>query len=444
MVTTANGGWVLLAANEGEPLAGDDDSLALDPPGSVTVIDLLPTRGRPNRAVVREATFEGVPVDPLTRIFLPGATTEQDLEPEYITTLGDQAWVSIQEANAVGILDIPSATFSHVRSLGFKDHSLPGSGLDASDRDDPDGRSPWAPTPNIRTHENLLGMYQPDAISAFRLPGADRMIGEAERRALRSGTGRIAAAGSAAFRQARASGRSVSAARSAQRDAETRERDLIRSEARASVRTEFVATANEGDARDWPFFAEESRVGSLALAGNFGPTAKGNAELGRLTVTTTLGRVGSVWEEVYTFGGRSMSILDRDGAMVADTGDELERLSLSLDPANFNKSNTPGSPVDDRSDNKGPEPEAVVTGFVDGKVYAFVAAERSGMIYAYDVSSNPEQPSFEGWINTRETDLGPEGIVFIKAADSPTGRPAILVTYEISGTQTLYQIGSVG
>jgi hypothetical protein len=77
-------------------------------------------------------------------------------------------------------------------------------------------------------------------------------------------------------------------------------------------------------------------------------------------------------------------------------------------------------------------------------VYAFVAAERSGMIYAFDVSTDPEEPAFAGWTNTRETDLGPEGIVFIKASDSPTGSPAILVTYEISGTQTLYEIELLG
>ena len=438
MITTAKGGWVLLAANEGEPIAGSGNTLALDPPGSVTLINLLPTKGRPNRAIVREATFNGVPIDPLTRIFLPGATAQQDLEPEYITTLGDRAWVSIQEANAIGLLDIPTASFSQVRSLGFKDHSEPGNGLDASDRDDPDASSPWTPTPNIRTHENLFGMYQPDAISAFRLPNADRIVDRAEDEALVTEAGRIRAAGDLAFEQARSSG--PSAARDARARAQIRERALVIAEARAAAPTDFVATANEGDARDWPFFAEESRVGSLGLAGNFSPTAKTNAELSRLTVTKTLGKVGSTYSELFTFGGRSMSILGKDGGMVADTGDQLEQLSLLLDPSNFNKSNTAGSPVDDRSDNKGPEPEAIATGFVGRTVYAFLAAERSGMIYVFDVSTDPESPAFKGWINTREADLGPEGILFIKASESPTGRPAILVTYEISGTQTLYDI----
>ena len=443
MVTTAHGGLTILAANEGEPRASGS-ALALDPPGSVTVIDLRSAKGNPAQALVREATFNGVPIDPSTRIFLPGATTEQDLEPEYITTLGNRAWVSIQEANAVGILNIQSASFSEVRSLGFKDHSIPGNGLDASDRDDPDGSSPWAPTPNIRTHEHLFGMYQPDAISAFRVPNADQIIDSAERTALRNGKGRIAAAGNSAYELARAAGRSISWARGARIRAENAERDLIRAEGRASAQTEFVVTANEGDARDWPFYSEESRVSALSLAGNFSGTAKGNKELGRLNVTKTLGKVGSSYEDLYTLGGRSMSVLDRDGAMVADTGDQLEQLSLALDPANFNKSNTAGSPVDARSDNKGPEPEAITTGWIGREIYSFVAAERSGMVYAFDVGSDPRNPSFEGWINTREADLGPEGIQFIRAADSPSGNPAILVTYEISGTQTLYEISSVG
>ena len=443
MVTTTRGGWILLVANEGEPQA-EGSALALDPPGTVTVIDLLAAKGVPNRATVREATFDGVTVDPLTRIFLPDSTVQQDLEPEYITALGDTAWVSIQEANAIAVLDIPTATFSFVKSLGFKDHSIEGNGLDASDRDDPDGKSPWAPTPNIRTHERLFGMYQPDAIASFRLPGADGLIGRAVRSAINSGRSQIYAAGRTAFLEARGRGVSKSAASFIRYQAEVAERESIAREARSSVNTDFVVTANEGDARDWPFYSEESRVGSLSLSGNFNPAAKTNLQLGRLNVTKTLGQIGPSYDSLYAFGARSMSVLDRSGDMVADTGDQLEQLSLELDPANFNKSNTAGSPVDDRSDNKGPEPEAVVTGYIGGKVYAFVAAERSGMIYAFDVSTDPEEPAFAGWTNTRETDLGPEGIVFIKASDSPTGSPAILVTYEISGTQTLYEIELLG
>ena len=134
-----------------------------------------------------------------------------------------------------------------------------------------------------------------------------------------------------------------------------------------------------------------------------------------------------------------MSLLDPSGRLVYDTGDQLERLSASLDPASFNKDNA-ASAIDNRSDNKGPEPEAVTTGEVGGRTYAFLAAERSGMIYAFDLSSTPGEAEFAGWINTREGDLGPEGIEFVPRWESPTGKAMLLVTYEISGTVAAYSV----
>ena len=71
------------------------------------------------------------------------------------------AWVSLQEGNAVAVLDIRSGTFSALHGLGFKDHSLPGNELDASDRD---GRIDIRNLP-------VLGMYQPDAIARYEHRG---------------------------------------------------------------------------------------------------------------------------------------------------------------------------------------------------------------------------------------------------------------------------------
>ena len=61
----------------------------------------------------------------------------QDLEPEFITILpgGTKAVVSLQENNAVAVLDIPTATITAVLPLGFKEHSLAANSLDTSDRD---------------------------------------------------------------------------------------------------------------------------------------------------------------------------------------------------------------------------------------------------------------------------------------------------------------------
>jgi 2',3'-cyclic-nucleotide 2'-phosphodiesterase/3'-nucleotidase/5'-nucleotidase len=87
------------------------------------------------------------------------------------------------------------------------------------------------------------------------------------------------------------------------------------------------------------------------------------------------------------FGGRSMSILDDDGELIFDTGSELERKAAALEPFVFNADNVDPVAVDNRSDNKGPEPEGVAVGQVGRTTYAFLAAERQGGIYAYDLSS---------------------------------------------------------
>ncbi|MCB1614264.1 MAG: hypothetical protein KDI60_21255, partial [Xanthomonadales bacterium] len=71
------------------------------------------------------------------RIFSPGATVAQDLEPEYISVTPDSrtAFVGLQENNALAVIDIPTGTVSRILALGFKNHSLPGQGLDPTDRD---------------------------------------------------------------------------------------------------------------------------------------------------------------------------------------------------------------------------------------------------------------------------------------------------------------------
>jgi hypothetical protein len=112
MITYTPDGQSILVANEGEPNADYDN----DPEGSITIVDV--SGGVPNltQADVTQISFtdfnqggpKTLPED--VRIFGPGATVAQDLEPEYIAVSADssQAWVSLQENNAMALLDLTS------------------------------------------------------------------------------------------------------------------------------------------------------------------------------------------------------------------------------------------------------------------------------------------------------------------------------------------------
>lgn len=218
-------------------------------------------------------------------------------------------------------------------------------------------------------------------------------------------------------------------------------------------RTYFL-TANEGDARDYNAFAEEARVSSLNLDATAFPKAdslKLNLQLGRLTVTNTLGDLDGDrdFDQLYVLGGRSFSICDEFGNLVYDSGDDFEQIT-ARDPRftlNFNSSNDSNNSFDTRSDNKGPEPEAVRVALIGNKRYALIGLERIGGVMVYDID-DPAKPKFVTYVNNRNFtatptsrevgDLGVEDIVFIPASQSPVNVPLVVTANEISGTITIY------
>jgi predicted extracellular nuclease/2',3'-cyclic-nucleotide 2'-phosphodiesterase (5'-nucleotidase family) len=215
----------------------------------------------------------------------------------------------------------------------------------------------------------------------------------------------------------------------------------------------FVVTANEGDARDYTGFTEEVRVGSnnYRLDPNVFPNAtdlKRDANLGRLNVTNATGDTNGdgLFDRIEVFGTRSFSIRDSSGNLVFDSGDQFEKITAAALPANFNADNTANN-FDNRSDNKGPEPEAVVVGTINDRIYAFIGLERIGGVMVYEVT-NPRKPVFVEYVNPRDfkadpttgqTDSGPEGLTFIAAKDSPNGKPLLVVTNEISNTTSIFE-----
>jgi PKD repeat protein len=259
-------------------------------------------------------------------------------------------------------------------------------GLDASDRDGAGGTA----LINIR-NQPVYGNYMPDAVASFRIDG----------------------------------------------------------------RTYFV-TANEGDTRaDWPGYNEERRVGDAAylLDPAIFPNAaalKNNANLGRMVATIGSGDIDrdGRFDEIHGIGTRSMAIWTTEGNLVYDSGEEFERITSQVYPANFNATHTSNA-MDSRSPSKGPEPEAAATGVIDGRTYAFIGNERIGGVMAYNVST-PTQPRFEQYVNARNFaqtpgpnsggDLGPETITFVPRSQSPNGRDLLLVSNEVSGSLSIFQV----
>jgi hypothetical protein len=128
----------------------------------------------------------------------------------------------------------------------------------------------------------------------------------------------------------------------------------------------------------------------------------------------------------------------------------MEVRTAAAAPANFNANNTANT-RDNRSDDKGPEPEALAVGTIDGRTYAFLGLERMGGIMVYDVTE-PSQPTFVAYEQARAfpgvyadgtpDDLGPESITFVPAGASPTGQALLLVANEVSGSVSIYAVTS--
>jgi LVIVD repeat len=376
MVTFTHDDRSIVVANEGEPtgyLAGD-----VDPPGTISVVDVVP------RATLTVDTVGFVDFDaggpraaelPSGLRVFGSPLPSLDLEPEYVTISADDdtAWVSLQENNAIAVLDLATRSVVRIDALGLKDHSSPGNGLDGSDQDG---------GINIAPRAQLFGMYQPDALAAFSVDGQP-----------------------------------------------------------------FLLSANDGDAREYPGLVEAARLRSTTTDASFGPSRANNL-LGRLNVTTSPPGTPTNQTLAYAFGTRSFAVWDGDsGALVHDSGDDLEQLLASALPANFNSNNTANN-FDNRSDDKGPEPEAAAVGVVGGTTYGFIGLERIGGVVVIDLS-DPAAPTIVDYVNNRSfadddiigPDSGPEIVTFIDAGHSPTGRPLLVVSNEITGTISLYTIG---
>ncbi|NGP44819.1 LysM peptidoglycan-binding domain-containing protein [Bacillaceae bacterium SIJ1] len=386
MITFTHDGSRLLVANEGEP----NDAYDINPEGSVSIIDVGEGVDHRQIADAKTVKFDDDVIDDDVRQVHEDSDRVADLEPEYIAVTEDDrtAYVVLQESNAIATLDLATESWTSVKSLGYKDHSLAGNGMDASDKD---GKINIQPVP-------VLGQYMPDAISLLESNGKT-----------------------------------------------------------------YIVTPNEGDAQDYEGFSEEVRVADIAeeydldasLFAGFTEeeidTMVENGlfdddQLGRLRTTTSspVNEEGK-YEAVYGYGARSFTIFDASTMKpVFDSGDQFEKAIAEAHPELFNTDNAENA-FDNRSDNKGPEPEAAVVGQIGDRTYAFIGLERDGSIAVYDVTQ-PSDASFVQLFSSRDFsgselggDIAPEGLEFVSAKESLTGHPLLIVGNEVSGTVAVYE-----
>ena len=119
------------------------------------------------------------------------------------------------------------------------------------------------------------------------------------------------------------------------------------------------------------------------------------------------------------------------------SGNEIATRVLAETPDRFNW-DWEDNETDKRSDDKGAEPETVeILNIANQRYILFVGLERNSQVMVYDIT-NPVAPQFLQFLQ-RGTDYAPEGVLAITAEDSPTGKALVIISYEDSGTVSIYE-----
>lgn len=386
MITFNHAGNKLLVACEGEPNA----TYTNDPEGEVCIIDIsggIPALTQANVTFVTFAQFNGQENALRAqgiRIFGPGASAAKDFEPEYITVSDDDntAWVSLQENNALAVINLTTNQVTQLLPLGFKNHNAFGNGFDISDQTN---------AINIANFP-VKGIYMPDAITHIDIGGTTYILtaneGDSREYAGYSEITRLSNAGyvldPGVFPNAAAMKANVFMGR-------------------LNVLNSLGDTDNDGD------FDEIYCMGARSLS-------IWNATTGNLVYDS-----GDDFEQItanHPVFSQLFNASNTAGAAVAKN----------------------------RSDDKGPEPEGVVVAEINGNKYAFVSQERIGgaMIYNINNPNAPYFVSYANnrSFATNGPDRGAEGMIFIPALNSPNGNDLIILANEISSSLTIYQVNS--
>ena len=371
MVTFTPDGTKVLVANEGEP----NDEYTVDPEGSISIIDVA-TKEVSTASFVSFNEQRDALIASGVRIFGPGASVAQDLEPEYIAVSGDssQAFVTLQENNAVAVVDIASSTVTDILPLGFKDHSQEANSLDPSNEDD---------GINLATFSNLFGMFQPDAIASYEVSGQTYYVTANE--------------------------------------GDARDYDGFSEEVRVSDLT-LDPTAFP----DAEILQQDAVLGRLKTTTTLGDT-DGDGDFDQ--IYSYGGRSFSIWDSTGNL------VFDSGNQIATITADLLPELFNSqgtldsFDSRSDDKGAEPEGVVVGEVDGT---PYAFIGLERIGGVMVYDVSDPTAPEFVSYQNTTDE--------NGNAIDIAPEGLTFISAEDSPNGQPALVVTSEVSNSTTIFNV----
>jgi hypothetical protein len=377
-------GSKLVVANEAE-LSVNFATDGIDPVGSISII----------------AIANGVPADTATtldfsafnagasragelsadvRIGRAGASVAQDMEPEYVAISADsaQAFVTLQENNAVAVVNLNTNRIDRVIPMGYKDHGLANNAIAASDK--VSATSPFA----LKPYANLFGIYMPDGIATFSANGTRYFITANE----------------------------------------------------GDDRDDFLAK----DRKETQRIGHSSMVLNSSAFPNAADLKKDN-ELGRLTVISTMGRNSNgQYDKLYTLGGRSFSIYNAStGAQVYDSGSDLEKLAYSTMPISLLSKDQVLGRLDNKGPE--PESVVVGQVNRTTYAFIALERASAILMYDLTNPAAPKFVQWlQNTSDLTNGDISPEGLSFVPASQSPTGQALLIAGYEVSGTVAVWEI----
>ena len=164
MVTFTPDDSRILTANEGEPREGYADG-EVDPAGSVTLITVADGTAVNVDFTAYDSNEERQKLIDAGIVMKKDTVPSEDLEPEYIAAGNDTAYITLQEANAIAVIDLDSLKVTGIYSAGYEDYSTTAVDIDKKDE-----------AYNPAVYESLRGIRMPDGVALYSVDGVDYIV----------------------------------------------------------------------------------------------------------------------------------------------------------------------------------------------------------------------------------------------------------------------------